>query len=198
MSYKCHKCGKLHTDLDSAGYCCYTPLLKDAPCMELSKLAYLSDVQDLILSNATSSNEKLKLHARTLLGPRTHGSTTRRGIMDGFGYSSLHHIHSAAVKPPCYAFGFNDDTALGGQLGAVSLAQARMMGLDIQERDGIHGRELFGTSRIAAKVNMPSTTEFTIIVGEFEGELAVFTWHPGPPLAPGVDMNNPMTAVKLV
>lgn len=28
MAYACHKCGKLHTDLDASGYCCYKPVIK--------------------------------------------------------------------------------------------------------------------------------------------------------------------------
>ena len=163
------------------------------------KIAYLSDVQDLIRANLASKNEKLAAHAATLIVPRTHGSTTKKSIMDGFGYINVYRLGDQSnVMNGAVAYGFKDDMSIGGTLGAIPLSKARMLGLAIEERDGVHGRELVGSSRIGVTIPPQFTYEFTVIIGEFEGEQAVFTWHPGEPLAPGVDLDNPQTAVKLV
>ena len=163
------------------------------------KIEYLSDIQDLIRANLASKNEKLAAHARTLIVPRTHGSTTKKSIMEGFGYISVYRLGDQSnVMGGAVAYGFKDDMSIGGFLGAISLENAKNIGLEIEAREGVHGPELH--AKINRELRMPviPTDEFTVIIGEFEGEQAVFTWHPGAPLSPGVDINNPMTAVKLL
>jgi hypothetical protein len=160
------------------------------------RIRYLSDVQKLIRQNAASTNQQLAAHAMTLMEPRKHGSTTNRSIMDGFRATELERLDHPAIQPDCIAFKFTDEF-IQGRLGAVSLQDFKLLYPNewVTERKGVHGNELYCH---ISEHEFPECNDCTVIIGEFAGELAVFTWHPGAPLVPGTDMNNPNTAVKLI
>ncbi len=61
--------------------------------------------------------------------------------------------------------------------------------------EGPHGPEL----QAAFDGPLPRATVATLILGPHDdGKLVVYTVHPGIPLVPGADRNNPFTAVKAV
>jgi hypothetical protein len=157
----------------------------------------VQDVIDLISANARSTNEQLAKHAATLIGPRQHGSTTELGLDSIPPETPILPYMGSNLSPGCVAYCFESD-AIGAKLGAIPLMHADMLGMVIEERDGIHGKELVGISRIGKSIRLFETDQITVIIGEFAGEQAVFTWHPGLPLVPGVDRSNRFTAVKLV
>jgi hypothetical protein len=161
----------------------------------------LKDIQDLITANLASSDERLSNHAFTLIAPRTHGSTTEKSIMDAPGDIPVYLLDDQSnVMDGAVAFGFND-SSIGGVEAAMPLSFVleNWPWAIIEERDGVHGRELFGKLPSHKSPICPrATSQFTVIIGEHEGEQAVFTWHPGLPLAPGTNRDNPNTAVKLL
>jgi len=166
----------------------------------------VADVCELIFANLNSENEVLAKHATTLLGPRTHGSTTKRSISYVPKNTPLVELVGDFGTAKCYQF---ETDKLGAILGAKSLIAIQVLGYtrSIIIRDGIHGRELFllgDTSNLCSP-----TTTITLIVGEYDNEPCVWTWHPGNPLKPlpvGFKLVNgqsfedldPQTAVKLV
>jgi len=172
------------------------------------------EIAAIHMMNLVSQNEKLRNHAKTLCGRRVHGSTTEVGLFDvgvvdpEFDWE-LEDNEDGVVSSGCEAY-----TALvpmASNIGAVALSRLSTDELArVVERDGFHGKELFLPVKSSgglvhtihewqAMVDKNATVSIiTVIIGEFEGERAIFTWHPGLPLVPGVDRLNPNTAVKLV
>jgi len=168
----------------------------------------VADFVQLLDNMLASSNEAIADHAKTLVGPRTRGSTSNVGLdalpastvvcpieklqkrYDKVDYSKL-------VDPGCRAFVLlqesnfeirdwaadDDDCALDLRLGAESLLHVLQAGLTVTERSGAHGPELF-VDRELAPSGLPRTTLITIILGEEAGQEVMFTWHPGLPWRP--------------
>ena len=152
----------------------------------------VADVVDLIAKNAASSNSELAAHAATLQGPRTRGSTTKIGLGDVDPGTKLRLV---SIKDGVRVFRGHCEE-LGGQLGACKLAVALEEGLPVKIRDGAHGPELY-IDRPVEEASMDDVNSFSVIVGEFGGETAVFTWHPGNPMTPFKGVLQADTAVKL-
>lgn len=157
----------------------------------------VKDIQDLIAANAASDNEKLAAHAKTLLGPRTHGSTTKLGINEFDPDRPLVQASSPVVRAGCELYQFHGCSG-DCTLGAIPLELAMRHELKITVEDGVHGKELVVSGKQAENVvGSHPVWIISVIVGEFEGERAVFTWHPGQPLGALEDGLSPSTAVKL-
>lgn len=160
----------------------------------MKNLETVKDIVELIIENANSNNQELAKHARTLQGPRKRGSTTDAGLEDisqGFKLEDVTQDCIEALSPgcKCYRFFANE---LCGKIGASPLNFYRDCDLDmIRVRMGEHGPELYVPSEGCDEFYPENYTY--VIVGEFAGEQAVFTWHPGKPLAP----LSPLTGVKL-
>jgi hypothetical protein len=150
----------------------------------------LSSIQQLIRENSQSANEGLAKHAATLIGKRSHGSTTTKGIEECNPDIPLFEL-SRTDGLVIYQF---QDESIGGVLGAVPFFYAYKNKWKIVIRDGVHGQELFSPDHPEENT---STDLICVIVGIHEGELAVFTWHPGRPLEPLSKGIQPDTAVKL-
>jgi len=156
-------------------------------------LAYISNVVNLIYSNTRSQNEALAKHAKTLIGPRTRGSTTSNGLGYIPSYRKLNKInHPLVTDADCYVIHAPE---LNGRIEAVALEFAWKKNLVVNLREGAHGPELF----VDQSQNGQSVPEdnIYIIVGKEGNEDADFTWHPGEPLLPLDKGINPNTAVKL-
>ena len=157
----------------------------------------VGDIVQLIISNTQSENAELAKHAKTLLGPRTRGSTTEFGLE---AMPASHRLDKArpgntdCVADGCVLYLIGDARRLNGQVKAVPLSQAFVRNLDVQIRDGEHGSELFVDADDCEGI---PTNIISVIVGEFAGERAVFTWHPGPPMSPLSEGVKRTTAVKL-
>lgn len=163
------------------------------------RVGCLRDIKTLLFDNLNSRNEQISNHAKTLCGPRLHGSTTSHGLNVLPDFLVIEEHKSETIKEGCECYKISRVSGyIDCQLGAVSVSQATTMGLKIEERDGVHGRELFGKSPFGLTVEMPSCDDIYVIIGDYLGERVIFTWHPGAPLVPGVDQSNRLTAVKLV
>ena len=156
----------------------------------------LSDILELLTRNSLSENPDLRVHAATLLGCRTHGSTTEKSLfdIDNPGDVELSPYDSAAVQPgaKCYratVYQFQN------RMGAISYEYASRRNWEILERIGVHGHPELWSLDVGRHVR-GSCSNLYFIVGNHQGEQALFTWHPGQPLVPGVDRTNPLTAVK--
>lgn len=165
----------------------------------MTTIKTVADICQLISDNLNSDNETLKNHAETLLGPRIHGSTTNKALSTVNKNTPVKILDTPQVKgAKCYIF---DAPELGGKLGAIPLSDAITRGLrdSIKERDGMHGKELH-TGNIQLDIDEP---RICVIIGDFESETAIYTWHPGMPLTPykggypDFDSMDIMTAVKL-
>lgn len=167
-----------------------------------------SEIKKIFEANLASGNAKLSGHAKTLLGPRTHGSVTNIGLFEA-GVADDHEFELEAengtVMAGCEAY--TAILPIVSKDGAVPLSSLSADDLaKVVERDGVHGKELFlpdqnvlfGEHHWAKLKSERPNSIVTVIIGEFEGEKAIFTWHPGFPLVPGVNRSNPYTAVKLV
>jgi hypothetical protein len=144
----------------------------------------LTDFFELVAANANSTNEKVKEHARTLMGPRTRGSTTVVGLEDVCDPATPLANISARVPMrdmSCEYYQCKVPAQLGARLGAIPLRLALAMGHVVHCRTGEHGPELYLDQDA---VRMPPVDFVTIIVGVVGEESDVFTWHPGDPLAP--------------
>lgn len=166
-----------------------------------------SEIKKIFEANLASGNAKLSGHAKTLLGPRTHGSMTDVGLFEA-DISDDHEFELEAengtVMAGCEAF--TAVLSIVSKAGAIPLSSVSAEDLPkVVERDGVHGKELFlpdqgilfGENHWAFLKSNQKSSVITVIIGEFEGEKAIFTWHPGFPLVPGVDRSNPYTAVKI-
>ena len=157
----------------------------------------MEDIHVLLLAMLNSSNEELVKHAKTLCGPRTHGSRTKydlsvipdhRLLYDST--ESFQSVLSGEVK----LYSVNAPEILGS-INAMALTDIRVIE-NIRVRKGLHGFELYIPANEPGIVDQPDKLQkcetIYFIVGSFQGEEALFTWHPGPPLA----VLNPLTAVK--
>ena len=158
-------------------------------------MKFVNDVVELIRSNMTCGDAELEKHAATLLGPRTRGSTTTKGLEDADPGCELEKLDSKNLEPGCELFvAFLPE--MHGMLGAVALEDALFMNLPVSIRDGEHGKELFVDRDKQDVPNTPSSN-IRIITGMHNGIPAVFTWHPGQILKPFCGILEADTAVKL-
>ena len=165
----------------------------------MKQLKNIGDVLDLIEANRNSSNPELAAHAETLLGPRTRGSTTKLGLESLNRDKPISEVSHESVEAPCVAYRFHD-RSLGGEMGAVSLCRALVASEGVVVRQGEHGPELVAVEPRVQLLQLRYEGYVWVVVGECEGEQAVFTWHPGEPLKP-YSPDGPLTArtgVKLV
>jgi len=97
-----------------------------------------------ILTRMLNGGDDLREHAETLGGPRRRGSTTKAGLSaipaerEGVPFEPPVGI----CIPGCRYLRF-DAPELRGRMGAVPLSEAESLGLEVQQRDGAHGPELF-------------------------------------------------------
>jgi len=149
----------------------------------LPTLTTVGDLLDLLNDNLNSQSKELRAHAATLQGPRKRGSTTVRGL------DVLPRDRELVPAPDewddvisegCAAYCF-DAPELEGRLGAISLGDALAEHIPVSVRIGSHGVELFIDQPADT---MPRCSHVTVIIGQFKGEAAVFTWHPGRPRQP--------------
>lgn len=164
----------------------------------------LGQLTDIIANNLNSENEQLRNHAKTLLGPRKHGSTTRLPLSAVNKDTKVTYVNdpNGIIMPGCIGYYF-EAPHLEGRLGALQLGAVHSLGLEeyVRETEGIHGLELTIDRKYLSSNQLELFTRenwITVIVGEFEGELAVFTWHPGRPMKPYNGERQAITAVKLV
>ena len=164
----------------------------------------VADICQLIFDNLNSENELLRNHAQTLMGPRRHGSTTERPLSFVPKCREVFHLNdpNKFVSKGCVGYTFTAPE-LGGRKGALPLLDVASLGLEqfVREGEGPHGPQLeISRSDIPCEVweRFGPAENITVIVGEYEGEEAVFTWHPGQPLKPYTGERESMTAVKVV
>jgi len=155
----------------------------------------MKDIHVLLNANLNSSNEELVKHAKTLCSPRTHGSMTKYGLglvpgsrLINDSTESFQSVLSGDVK----LYSVNAPEILGS-INAMALTDIRVIE-NIRVRKGLHGLELHipEPSIVDQPCKLQKCETIYFIVGNFQGEEALFTWHPGPPLA----VLNPLTAVK--
>lgn len=136
--------------------------------------------------------EHLADYAKTLIGPRTRGSTTTAGIETlSPNLVGKTFVPETGAVPGCTYVHF-EAPSLNGRLGAVSLENIPDEDLSlVRVRKGPHGHEFY--------IDRPqhegiSCSFITVILGpDDNGDDIVWTWHPGLPLEP---MNH-KGAVKL-
>lgn len=158
-------------------------------------LSTIEDVVDLIKTNAESSNPVLAKHALNLLGPRKRGSTTSCGLERVINKNEpLQRIrkHPAAYRGQDY-YQFQAPPELDARVGAIPFHKA-YPGELIEFREGQHGPELFINKPPG---ELPPADIVTVIVGDYMGEPAVFTWYPGPLLDSIQNGIHKNTAVKV-
>lgn len=167
-------------------------------------------VVNLIRRMSTCGSEAIEAQAATLIGPRTRGSTTEKGLDEVANVPLVEVTETLSHKvrrPRCRYFEAHVPD-LGGRIGAVAYAKAMrsVYGIDpnaIVRRAGPHGHELV-VDRPLQEIELPRTDTLYVILGprnEYPGfpEGIVYTWHPGEPLRPltGTENPSPHTAVKL-
>jgi len=171
--------------------------------MKPTKLITVGNVVDLI--EAMIEESSLSAHAKSLLGPRTRGSSTDLGLETLNRQIPIvdvtRNICNLIRKPGCMYYMFVAD--IGGKLGAIELKQAETMGINIEMRTGQHGPELYFDIP-AEEAPMVPTDNIYVIIGptsEYPGVSTdvgvVYTWHPGRPMGVLKDGRNEHTAVKL-
>jgi hypothetical protein len=151
-----------------------------------------ADIRRLLMKNLDSNIEDVSKHAETLDGPRTRGSTTKRGLGSLPNDRPAERVYPAAVNPElqCYKLWAPE---LCGRIGAISLREALDSGNSVKVRNGLHGNELYMT----AVGELPMTDNIYVIIGDFMGEQVIYTWHPGEPLGAYEDPLSDMTGVKI-
>lgn len=159
----------------------------------------ITTVLNIIAAMASSGVKSLADHAKTLVGPRTRGSTTEAGLetLDG-NLEGTEITPVVGAIPGCRYVQFQAP-AMGCKLGAVTLSTALREGWDVRVRRGSHGLELFRDVS-PETVEMPEADFVTVILGPDEtGTLpeVIWTWHPGPPMASLRDPLGDFTAVKV-
>lgn len=146
-------------------------------------------------------------HAKSLLGPRTRGSTTNGGLdklpPDTEVVEMTDILCKDVKKPGCRYFRIYAPT-LWPVLGAITYQTAceRVGKGRIKSRTGPHGPELFIDQPEGPSAEN-ETAWLTVILGP-AGEYGfpsgvVYTWHPGLPLAiydPSQTEIHPLTGVK--
>jgi len=125
-------------------------------------------------------------YARTLLGPRTRGSTTERALFelghDGWPTLQVRDREIAYVGEGQRgaAIYTAQIPELGGRLGAVPLADLGDDQLErVRVRRGPHALELYVEGVDTS--TLPPTDLVTFVVGQ---DYTLWTWHPGLPLNP--------------
>ena len=157
----------------------------------------IKDIKELRNEMYTGCDPEIVAHARSLMGPRTRGSTTEKGLSAIPDETELIEIFPpAATAQPGSRYFTVPAPNIGGRLGAVSLFKAEELGLKVEERMGKHGPELF-INRPVEEAEMLPCTFITVITGEHDGQEILFTWHPGGVLGTLAHGRTPQTAVKL-
>lgn len=145
------------------------------------------EILDLLKENENSINLKLSEHATTLFDARHQGSTTKYGLNMIPGQTQLTDV-TAEFKnilngdnTKCYRL---EAPQLEGRYGVVPI---RIVSDDyieyVRVRKGLHGYELYIDHELFYQDDDDTYTPYIyFIVGDFEGERALFTWHPGTPL----------------
>ncbi len=139
----------------------------------------LGEIIDLMYKMAEI--DEYKVHAKTLFGPRTRGSTTVAGLETLPRSIKLESYWKPEVcKKECTYWKLTAPE-LGGQVNVITLEEALRLKYNVKLRDGAHGPELYA---ISTWEGVPDHT-ICIILGPGNSELSpvVYTWHPGPPLA---------------
>jgi len=157
----------------------------------------VKDILNLLRENLQSDNEDLANHAETLTGPRTRGSTTERQLSALPEDRAIVLVDHPDISPGCVCYRV-EANELKPKLGAVPLSFALKRGLPVSMQQGEHGPELAAPS---SDLPLKLVSHISVIVGEFAGVPAIFTWHPGDPLA-AFDENasefSANTGVKLI
>ena len=163
-------------------------------------MSNITNIGDIIaILKKMECDDALKSHAATLVGPRTRGSTTTKGLNVLPSSRPLTQVFpdKLVASPGCEYYTVLAPE-LEGRLGAIPLAAVEEQQLAFKSRKGVHGRELY-IDLNPGEVELPSTDRITIIVGPQEGyaDGVIFTWHPGAPLASASAPLCDLTAVKL-
>jgi hypothetical protein len=157
----------------------------------------------------------LRDHAKSLLGPRTRGSTTTWGLEDVDQLVGKHkkskvlslmafevEMPEEVKMPGCRYFKFSE-SYLEGTLGARALSRVLKNDWcdhEVKVRKGAHGYELYiDRTPDEWSGHGVTTCEHYIILGPDETGTfpeVVYTWHPGRPLAPANKGLSDHTAVK--
>lgn len=170
------------------------------PALSTLKIETIADILSLIRKNVESPNELLAAHSRTLLGPRERGSTTRYGLDHLPKDRKVYRCKNSCIQEGCLGYKFHAPE-LEGVILCVTLPEALALSDGVISREGEHGPELVAVNPSRHLHNAASDDAETIwvIIGTYEDEPAVFTWHPGAPLIPYVPdkMFQLLTAVKL-
>jgi hypothetical protein len=173
----------------------------------MTTIQTVGDICNLIAANLNSNNKVLANHAKTLLGPRTEGSTTRLPLSSVNKSTPVELFDTPQlVRAKCYIFDTPEN--MGAMIGVLPLLNIQMLGLaqSVVIREGKHGKHLY---LIGGESFIQPARDICVIVGQFGNETAVFTWHPGKPLAvlpqnfilsneKDFSQLNPMVAVKLI
>ena len=166
----------------------------------------IGDILAIIAAMLQHPDERLQEHARSLQGPRTRGSRTTKGL-DALPVDLEFLDHTETVQLECRQPGCvylqMDALQLGGRLGAIAYKDAKARGYEVCRRTaGTHGDELY-VDQPQEAADLPPCEQITVVlgpVGEYPGiPRAVYTWHPGDPLAFLQSDQAPtdLTAVKL-
>lgn len=125
-------------------------------------------------------------YAETLMGPRTRGSTTLKGL----DYLDPHRVCKLLeIKENGTHIYTAHAPELDGMCGAGSLKEVIEKGLvdQVRVRVGVHGPELYISN--ASNQHHPNDDITIITVLDDHGNRVVATWHPGPPFEP-LDTNT--------
>jgi hypothetical protein len=190
-----------------------------------SGVTTIGDIVAILTAMVACNIEMLSKHAKSLIGPRTRGSTTTFGLDEMDQATALEEFAPAAdvFKDGCRYFRCPIDRP-GAVLGVTTLGSLKRPGgyLGVVEKHNIfegaisampqfvdrhypvrvrwnetHGYEVV-IDRYPEEVELPRATTLTVIVEEFPGfGTVVSTWHPGVPFASSHQGLTDSTAVKL-
>ena len=156
----------------------------------MPRFTRLSDIWNLIDSNLKSESRELRIHAESMLGKRSRGSTTELSLKElGCDQGLEHMYHENGCD---YYLMYSDN--IGGKIGTRPLGELLAEGKTVSIRNGEHGEELYldNDSRELVPTNI-----VCFIVGKQGEETALFTWHPGYPLDPYTGKLHKNVGVKL-
>jgi hypothetical protein len=117
----------------------------------------------------------------SLMGPRTRGSTTERGLANVLPESPIVEFRPTVGNVPVARYFTFDASALGGKLGAVpfgSLSPEEHANVRTRFVNEAHGIEFY-FDRAPETVALPEAREGVVILGPVDdkGTLGVWTWY---------------------
>ena len=171
--------------------------------MTETKFNTVKDMLSLLASNLESTNQHLRIHAATLQGARTRGSKTKlpfytcihpdKNVNDIWERPLTEITDHPAIAPGCRLFRASIPE-IEGRVECFPYRTVMDAGAVVKVRDGEHGPELY---TVDYKANSYFTDGIYFIVGSYGDEVALYTWHPGEPLARLSDGVNDLTGVKV-